>query len=109
MEGYWFTVAWGLGALLAVSMLVALVEYLREAARPRQPIESPLPRAMTIDLDVGNWPAGSPTPPPAQHDAESRRAALSQVLQRLHQGGPNAPWVETTPMVLEPKTDATSP
>jgi hypothetical protein len=106
MQGYWFTLAWGLGSLLAVSMLVALVEYLREGARPRQPTESPLPRAMKIDLDVGNWPAGSPPPP---HDAELRRAALSQVLQRLHQGAPDAPWVETTPMVLAPKTDATSP
>jgi hypothetical protein len=107
MQGYWFTVAWGLGSLLAVSMLVALVEYLREGARPRQPIESPLPRAMKIDLDVGNWTADAP--PPAPHDAESRRAALSQVLQRLQQGGPDAPWVETSPMVLAPKSDATTP
>jgi hypothetical protein len=107
MQGYWFTVAWGLGSLLAVSVLVALVEYLREGARPRQPTESPLPRAMKIDMDVDDWPPDAP--PPAPHDAESRRAALSQVLQRLQQGGPDAPWVETSPSVLAPRSDATSP
>jgi hypothetical protein len=107
MQGYWFTLAWGLGSLLAVSMLVALVEYLREGARPRQPIESPLPRAMKIDLDVDDWPAAAP--PPAPHDAESRRAAVTQVLQRLQQGGPDAPWKETTPMVLAQQSDATTP
>jgi hypothetical protein len=107
MQGFWFTVAWGLGSLLAASTLVALVEYLREGARPRQPIESPLPRAMKIDLDVDNWPADAP--PPAPHDAESRRAALDQVLQRLQQGGTGASWVETSPMVLAPKSDATTP
>ena len=108
MQGYWFTVAWGLGSLLAVSVLVALVEYLREGARPKRPSESPLPRALSIHLDVDNWPADTPPPPPP-HDAESRRAALAQVLQRLQQGGPDAPWTETTPMVLAPRSDATTP
>ncbi|MCA3242840.1 MAG: hypothetical protein ING89_16220 [Rubrivivax sp.] len=107
MQGYWLTVAWGLGSLLAVSVLVALVEYLREGAWPKRQAESPLRRAMSVDLDVDNWPADAPPPPP--HDAESRRAALTQVLQRLQQGGPDAPWVETSPSVLAPRSDATSP
>jgi hypothetical protein len=106
MQGYWFTVAWGLGSLLAVAMLVALVEYLRDGAQPRQPNESPLPRAKKIDLDVDDWPPEAP--PPAPHAAESRRAALTHVLHCLQQGGPDAPWVETSPMVLAPKSDATT-
>jgi hypothetical protein len=106
MQGYWFTVALGLGSLLAVSVLVALVEYLRGGGQPQRRAESPLPRAMKIDLDVDNWPPDAP--PPAPHDAESRRATLSQVLQRL-QGGPDASWVETSPSVLAPRSDATSP
>jgi hypothetical protein len=107
MQGYWFTVAWGLGSLLAVSVLVALVEYLREGAWPKRRAESPLPRALNVDLDVDNWPADAPPPPP--HEAESRRVALTQVLQRLQQGGPDAPGVETSPMVLAPKSGATTP
>jgi hypothetical protein len=107
MQGFWFTLGWGLASLMAVSVLVALVEYLRQGAQPRRPVESPLPRALNIDLDLD-----APPPEPAStaqpHDADTRRAALSEVLQRLQQAGPEAAWIETTPMVLAPKSDATT-
>jgi hypothetical protein len=107
MQGFWLTVGWGLASLLAVSVLVALVEYLRQGAAPPRPVDSPLPRALKVDIDVDALPA-DPPPSPVP-DAESRRTALSEVLQRLQQGGPEAAWIETTPMVLAPKkTDATS-
>lgn len=114
MQGFWFTLGWGLASLLAVSVLVAVVEYLRQGAQPRRPVESPMPRALNIDLDLDALPAEAhsavplPTPAPPPHDADTRRAALSEVLQRLQQAGPEAAWIETTPMVLAPKSDATT-
>ncbi len=107
MQGFWLTLGWGLASLLAVSVLVALVEYLRQGAAPRPAAQSPLPRALKVDLDVDAWPEPAEAAPPP--DAETRRVALSEVLQRLQQGGPDAPWIETTPMILAPKSDATSP
>lgn len=97
MQGFWLTLVWGLAALLAVSVLVALVEFLRQDARPARPIESPLPRALKVDLDVDALPSQPPAPPPSRPEA---RVALGEVLQRLQQTGPDAPWIETTPMVL---------
>ncbi len=111
MQGFWLTVGWGLASLLAVSVLVALIEFLRQGSARPPAVESPLPRAMKVDVDIDALPADPPArAAQAVQDPETRRLALSEVLQRLQQGGPEAAWVETTPMVLAPKpTDATAP
>lgn len=99
MQGFWLTLAWGLGSLFAVSVLVALVEYLRQGAAPPRPVASPLPRALTVDVDVDALPAPQDAPAPAAEP----RVVMAEVLQRLQQAGTEAPWVETTPMVLAPR------
>jgi hypothetical protein len=93
MEGFWITLAWGLVSLLAVSVLVALVEFARQGGTPRPLVESPLPRAVRVDVDLETLDAPG-------HDLSTRRVALTEVLQRLQQGAADAPWTETTPMVL---------
>lgn len=96
MQGFWLTLAWGLGSLFGLSVLVALVEYLRQGATPPRPAASPLPRALTVDVDLGALPAAAPA-------TAEPRVVMTEVLQRLQQAGADAPWVETTPMVLAPR------
>jgi len=99
MQGFWLTLVWGLGALFAVSVLVALVEYLRQGTAPPRPAESPRPRALTVDVDVDALPAESVAAPAAAEP----RVVMTEVLNRLQQARAEAPWVETTPMVLAPR------
>ncbi len=104
MQGFWLTLGWGLASLLAVSVLVALVEYLRQGAAPPRAAESPLPRPVKVDLDLGTvGAAAEPKAASTPGDAESR-VALTEVLERLQRASAEAPWIETTPMVLAPKT-----
>lgn len=105
MEGFWLTLGWGLAALLAVSVLVALVELLRQGPHPPPPVPASPPRAVRVDLDVDALAAGR-VPPAGAADPEARRAALAQVLDRLQQPGPDGPWDETSPMVLSPEASA---
>lgn len=100
------TLGWGLVALLAVSVLVALVELLRRDARPGLQSPSPL-RTVRVDVDVDAM-AVDPGPRIAAGDPEARRAALAEVLHRMQQPGPDAPWIETAPMVLTPQDGASS-
>jgi hypothetical protein len=103
MQGFWLTLGWGLAALLAVSVLVALVEFLRQGSPRPRPVESPLPRALTVDVDIdAPEPDAAPAAGAGTPDTQARRAALAEVLQRLQQAGADAPWIETTPMVLTP-------
>jgi hypothetical protein len=111
MQGFWLTLAWGLGSLFAVSVLVALVEYLRQGAVPPRPVESPRPRALTVDLDVDALPDAPDAPaaaPPAAAPPAEPRVVMTEVLNRLQQARAEAPWVETTPMVLAPREAANS-
>ena len=80
------TLGWGLAALLAVSVLIAAVELLRQGAHPPQPAPSPPQRAVRVDFEVDALEAGG-DPPPGAADPEARRAALAQVLHRLQQPG----------------------
>ena len=105
MEGFWLTLGWGLAALLAVSVLIALVELLHHGLHPPLPAPPAPQRAVRVDLDIDALEAGG-DPPAGAADPEARRAALAQVLHRLQQPGPEAPWVETSPMVLTPQTSA---
>jgi hypothetical protein len=127
MQGFWLTLGWGLASLLAVSVLVALVEYLRQGAAPPRAVESPLPRALTLDLDLGGpvpadpagpaadaAPTAAPTAastseltPAPPRDPEARQA-LAEVLERLQRASPEAPWIETTPMVLAARATTTA-
>jgi len=110
MQGFWLTLAWGLGSLFAVSVLVALVEYLRQGAVPPRPVESPRPRALTVDVDVDALPDEPVAAPAAAAPAAEPRVVMTEVLSRLQQARAEAPWVETTPMVLAPRqaADATA-
>ena len=103
MQGFWLTLVWGLGALFAVSVLVALVEYLRQGTAPPRPVESPRPRALTVDVDVDALPADPVAAPAAAAPAAEPRVVMAEVLNRLQQARAEAPWVETTPMVLAPR------
>ncbi len=109
MQGFWLTLGWGLASLLAVSVLVALVEYLRQGAAVPRAVESPLPRAVKVDLDVDALPADAAPPPAPSARTPESRAALAEVLQRLQQASPDAPWIETTPMVLAPGAAPANP
>jgi hypothetical protein len=106
MQGFWLTLGWSLAALLAVSVLVALVEGLRRAQAPARPPALPVRPALPLDIDLDALPGQDPraTLPPAAADPDARRQALADVLQRLQQAGADAPWVETTPMVLASRT-----
>ncbi len=105
MEGFWLTLGWGLAALLAASVLVALVELLRRDPHPPLAAPPSPSRPVSVDLDVDALGARG-EPPLGAADSEARRAALAQVLHRLQQPGPEAPWVETSPMVLTPQARA---
>jgi hypothetical protein len=106
MHGFWLTLGYGLLALLALSVLVALVEFLRQGDQPAaapQPLNSGAARRIDVDLDQLPAPAVALLPADgARVDADARRAAMHEVLNRLAQPAVDVPWVETTPMVLAP-------
>jgi hypothetical protein len=109
MQGFWLTLAGGLAALLAVSVLVALVEFLRGApAHPPAPTE-PRPPRLDVNLDtLAQAPVAPVAPPLAAADQETRRQALDEVLRRLTVNPADAPWIETTPMVLAARQDSSA-
>lgn len=101
MHGFFTTLGWGLAALVFVSVLVALVEYLREVSRPPQPLPPPAPtRAVHVDVDLA-------TLPPAGDQGE-RQAALDATLAKATRPAVEAPWIETSPMVLAGQRETTA-
>ncbi|MFN9744326.1 MAG: hypothetical protein ACK57B_01595 [Betaproteobacteria bacterium] len=105
MQGFWLTLGWGLAALLAASVLVTLVELLRQGARRALPPPPSQPGAVRVDLDVDEL-QGDRGPAGAVADPEARRAALAQVLHRLQQPGADPRWLETSPTVLTSQPSA---
>jgi hypothetical protein len=95
MLGLFSTLGWGLAALVFVSVLVALVEYLRQVDRPPQPETAPAPRVVSVDIDFAALPAAAPL-----GDQDERKATLDQTLARAAESRPEAAWTETSPMVL---------
>jgi hypothetical protein len=104
MNGLFSTLGWGFAALVFVSVLVALVEYLRQVHRPNA-LPEPLPRrAAHVDVDLAVL-----TPP---GDQGERQATLDETLARMARPTVDPAWIETSPMVLapqqEPKAGATA-
>jgi hypothetical protein len=101
MHGFFTTLGWGLAALVFVSVLVALVEYLREVSRPPQPLPPPGPaRAVHVDVDLAALPAPG--------DQDERQAALDATMAKAARPAPDTPWIETSPMVLAPRQETTA-
>lgn len=119
MQGLWLTLGYGLIALLFASVLVALVEWLRQAPQPLPPLP-PTPSPARLDVNLDALPEPSPAPPPLTilvpplaaapdfapvPDSEARREVLAATLQRAARSTTGQPWDETEPMVLH-ATDA---
>ncbi len=95
MQGIFLTLGYGLAGLLVVSVLVALLEYLRAQHRPPVPMPAAQPRAVHVDLDLEQLPASG-------SEQGQRQAAVGQVMARVAQRG--AGWPETSPMVASSLT-----
>jgi len=101
MQSFLTTLGYGFLALLAVSVLVALVEDLHQQARVKKPPppKSP-PRAANLDVDLDSL-----NPAPAKTDQTRRQSSVGSALALLT-GGTKAssvqvPWTETRPMVAQ--------
>jgi hypothetical protein len=113
MNGFFSTLGWGLTALVFVSVLVALIEYLREVSRPPR-LPEPLPRrAAHVDVDLTALPEASHATNPG--DQGERQATLDETLARMARPTVDPAWIETSPMVLgarqqpQPSASATTP
>jgi hypothetical protein len=92
MNGFLTTLGWGLTALVFVSVLVALVEYLRQAGQRRAPVPETPRRAAHVDVDL------AALPPPG--DQGERQLTLDETLARMARPATDPAWIETSPMVL---------
>jgi hypothetical protein len=99
MHGFFVTLGWGFTALVLVSVLVALVEYLREVSRPPVLPEAAPRRATHVDVDL------AALPPPG--DQGQRQATLDDTLARMAKPAVDPAWIETSPMVLAATTHKT--
>ena len=103
MQSFLTTLGYGLLALLAVSVLVAVVEHLHQQMRDKEPPPpKPPPRAANLNLDVD---LDILDPAPAQTDQTRRQAAVGSALALLARGDTassvQVPWTETKPMVSQ--------
>ena len=101
MQSFLTTLGYGLLALLAVSVLVAVVENLHQQMRDKEPPPpKPPPRAANLDVDLDIL-----DPAPAQTDQTRRQAAVGSALALLARGDTassvQVPWTETKPMVSQ--------
>lgn len=90
MQGIFLTLGYGLAGLLGVAVLVALLEHLRARQRPPVPLLPAQPRAIHVDLDLDQLPAGS-------GEQGQRQAAADHAMARMTQ--PGSGWPETSPMI----------
>jgi hypothetical protein len=96
MHGFFITLGWGFTALVFVSVLVALVEYLREVSRPPVLPDAAPRRAVHVDVDL------AALPPPG--DQGERQVTLDETLVRMAKPTIDLAWTETSPMVLAATT-----
>jgi hypothetical protein len=101
MHGFFVTLGWGLAALVFVSVLVALVEYLRQVSRPPMPPAELPRRAAHVDVDL------AALPPPG--DQGERQDTLDETLARMARPAVDPAWIETSPMVLANKKETAAP
>ena len=95
MQGIFVTLGYGFLALIGISVLVALAEYVRSTRRPlSRPGVPPLTRAVSVDLDLDHIDS------PGPGDQTQRQATVDQALARMSQGSPEQAWIETRPTVL---------
>jgi hypothetical protein len=98
MELLWLILA-GLGVLFGVSVLIALVELLRQG-QPQPPASAPPPLAR-LDVNLQSLD------PPGQ--AQAPRETMTATLERAARPPSDTAWTETSPMVLPSRSDATTP
>jgi len=101
MQSFLTTLGYGLLALLAVSVLVAVVENLHQQMRDKEPPPpKPPPRAANLDVDLDSL-----DPAPAETDQTRRQAAVGSAMALLARGDTassvQVPWTETRPMVTQ--------
>ena len=98
MEFLWLVLA-GLGALFVASVVIALLEALRQRP-PVPPASAPPPLArLDVNLLALDPPAATPAP----------RQAMAATLERAARPASDTAWTETSPMVLPSRSDATTP
>jgi hypothetical protein len=101
MYGLFVTLGWGLAALVFLSVLVALVEYLRQVSRPPPPPADMPRRAAHVDVDLAALPAPG--------DQGERQDTLDETLARMARPAADPAWIETSPMVLAGKKETAAP
>jgi hypothetical protein len=97
MEASLTWIAYGLAGVFFAACVVAWYEHLGRA-EGRHPVadwESPLPRALTVDIDLEALAA------PAGGDVDERRAALGGAISRMAGGRRRGrSFGDTVPMIL---------
>lgn len=102
MDYLWIALA-SLGALFLASVIVALVETLRQGQRLPPPSAPPALASLDVNLLALD---GEPA---AAKAAPAPREAMAATLERAARPASDTAWTETTPMVLPSRNDVTTP
>ncbi len=104
MQAIFVALGYGLLALVGVSVLVALLEYLRSERRPWPGAAARAGRAVSVDLDIDALAAAAPT------EQQQRQVTVDQAMARMTQASAESDlrsaesaataWIETRPTVL---------
>ena len=102
MEALFTWIAYGLAGVFFAACVVAWYEHLGRTERrgPAHDWESPLPKALTVDVDLEALAApGAPG-----NDVDERRAALGGAISRMTDGARRGKsFGDTVPMILPGK------